>query len=85
MKLAILDAVINIQRRPRERLHRWPVQHLSTVGRDFDGECGHNFLRGSRVLPGMRTRLKPTMEPIFNLHQDHRFGLKSAIFERFGP
>jgi len=58
---------------------------LSTAGRNFDGECGHNFLRGSRVLPGMRTRLKPTMEPIFNLHQDHRFGLKSAIFERFGP
>jgi hypothetical protein len=48
MKLTILDAGINIQRRPRERLHLWPVQYLSTAGRDFDGECGHNVLRGSR-------------------------------------
>ena len=34
---------------------------------------------------GNADEAKADMEPIFNLHQDHRFGLKSAIFERFGP
>jgi len=50
-------------------------------------DLGLHFVKLARqpALPGMRTRLKPTMEPIFNLHQDHRFGLKSAIFERFWP
>jgi hypothetical protein len=33
---------------------------------------------------GNADEAKADMEPIFNLHQDHRFGLKSAIFERFG-
>jgi len=50
MKLAILDAGINIQRWPRERLHLWPVHHPSTAGRDFNGECGHN---GSARQPGL--------------------------------
>jgi hypothetical protein len=71
---------INIQQRERLR-DSW---FLSTAGRDFDVECGHTVLGEQAWLPGNADEVKADMEPIFNLHQDHRFGLKSAIFERFG-
>ena len=58
---------------------------LSTAGLNFDGECGHTVLGEQGLVFRECGQAKADMEPIFNLHQDHRFGLKSAIFERFGP
>jgi hypothetical protein len=47
--------------------------------------AGTPFWAGKVWFSGNADEAKADMEPIFNLHQDHRFGLKSAIFERFGP
>jgi len=49
---------------PQERLHRWPVQHLSTAEPDFDGEINAaHVLRAGLVCRECGTRLKPTMNP----------------------
>ena len=47
--------------------------------------AGTPFWASKVWFSGNADEAKADMEPIFNLHQDHRFGLKSAIFERFGP
>jgi hypothetical protein len=43
------------------------------------------WMREQAWPSGNADEAKADVEPIFNLHQDHRFGLKSEIFERFGP
>ena len=79
MKLTILDAGINFG---GDRESAFTYDRFSTCSPP-DGTSMVSAGTTLRAAAGFAG--KPTMEPSFNLHQDHRFDLKSAIFERFGP